>query len=69
MKLPATLAKNFEISYQDSNGKWHLLEKVENNFRRLLVWDNLELEVKAVRFKLRRTWGNKKINIFSWDIA
>lgn len=69
MKLPMTLAKNFEISYQDSKGKWHLLEKVENNFRRLVVWDNLGLEVKAVRFKLSRTWGNKKINIFSWDIA
>lgn len=69
LRLPATLAKDFEISYQTADGTWHLLEKVENNFRRLLVWDDLNIEAKAVRLTLDGTYGNEIIKIFSWDIA
>lgn len=68
-KMPATLVKDFEISYQTADGQWCVLEKIENNYRRLLKWDGLNMDAKAVRLTVNGTYGDKIVKIFSWDIA
>ena len=68
LKLPATLIKSFDLSWQSADGKWHTIEKVRNNWKRLLVFDELNVEAAAVKLTIRGGWGNNP-GVFSWDIA
>ena len=68
LKLPPTLIKNFDLSWQSSDGKWHIIEKVRNNWKRLFVLDGLDHEALAVKLTIRSGWGNDS-GVFSWDIA
>lgn len=68
LKLPSTLIKNFDLAWQSTDGKWHTLEKVRNNWKRLFVSDGLNLEAVAVKLTIRSGWGDNP-GVFSWDIA
>lgn len=68
LKLPSTLIKNFDLAWQSADGKWHTLEKVRNNWKRLFVSDDLNLEAVAVKLTILSGWGDNP-GVFSWDIA
>lgn len=68
LKLPATLVKSFDLTWQSADGKWHTIEKIRNNWKRLVVLDDLNLEAVAVKLTIRSGWG-KNPGVFSWDIA
>ncbi|MBR2439710.1 MAG: FAD-dependent oxidoreductase [Lentisphaeria bacterium] len=68
LKLPSTLIKNFDLAWLSADGKWHTLEKVRNNWKRLFVSDDLKLEAVAVKLTILSGWGDNP-GVFSWDIA
>ena len=68
LRLPETLVKSFDLTWQSADGKWHTIEKIRNNWKRLIQINDLDVEAVAVKLTVRSGWG-AKLGVFSWDIA
>lgn len=70
LKMPAVLLKSFNLSYQKvPDGKWYTIAKVQDNFHRLVKFDDLDISAVAVRLTVKKAWGGVKSGVFSFDLA
>ena len=65
-KLPETLLSSYEI-VGVLDGKETVLERVENN-RRRLIYHTVGQQVDAIRVVPLATWGAEEYRIFSLDV-
>ena len=65
--MPTTMIKAFRIEACDMAGKWQVVYKKDNNYKRL-VKVSLNIEATAIRLVPEATWGSDKIHIFAFDV-
>ena len=55
LKLPAQLLRNFDLSYQKiPGGKWYKIAVIRDNFRRLIIMDNLDITAVSVKLTVKK---------------
>ena len=70
LKLPDQLLRNFELSYQSvPGGKWHKIAVIKDNFKRLVILDNLDIKAVSVKLTVKKSWGNSECGVYSFDLA
>ena len=65
--VPETLLRAFRIEVLDQKNQWRVIERVENNYQRL-VRMVIDAESSAIRFMPEATWGAAQVSLFAWDV-
>ena len=65
--VPTSLVKNFSIEAQNDTGNWQTIQRVENNYQRL-VRVPLNITAKTIRLVIHETWGDEQIKVFAFDV-
>jgi len=68
VRLPSTLVRKFRIEVLDENGAWRTANRLDDNYHRL-VWLDVDVKTKAVRFVPEETWASERVHLFAWDIG
>lgn len=63
-KLPDTMPERFKIEVK-TGGRWKTLKQVKNNNQRLFRCD-VNMQIKAIRFALEKTYGAKKSCVYAF---
>ena len=66
IKVPGTIIKDFRLILSMEDGKQKIIEIADNHQR--LVYIDINMEVKSIRFEPLSTWGNAEAHIFSFEI-
>jgi hypothetical protein len=66
VKMPAMLARAFDIEAQDANGQWTTVVQATDNHQRL-VKVALDVTAVAVRIVVRASWGTEKAHLFAFE--
>ena len=66
-RVPKTMVRAFRIEALDDQGQWRVVERVTNNYQRLVRLD-VDVTVAKVRFIPEETWGLETARVYSWDI-
>jgi len=61
---PETMPENFRIEAK-SNGRWHTIIRVKNNYQRLFRYET-KREIEGIKFVLEKTHGAKKTRIYAF---
>ncbi len=70
LKQPAQLLRNFDLSYQKTpGGKWYKIAVIRDNFRRLIIMDNLDITAVSVKLTVKKAWGRANFGVYSFDLA
>jgi hypothetical protein len=63
--VPKTMVKDFRLTVTLANGEQKIID-ITGNYKRL-VYVDINLEAKAVRFQPLSTWGNPQVLVFSFE--
>jgi len=66
-KVPSTMVRAFRIEALDDQGEWRVVQRVTNNYQRLVRID-VDVTTSKIRFIPEETWGAETARVFSWDI-
>jgi hypothetical protein len=66
--VPDVMPKTFRIETLGSDGAWHTLHRVQNNYQRL-VRVPVGRATQGIRFVLEETWGSETTNIYAFYIS
>jgi len=64
--MPKTMVKDFCLTITMADGEQKIIEK-NGNYKRL-VYVDIDLCVKAIRFQPLSTWGNPQAHVFSFEV-
>ena len=66
--VPRSMVRAFRIEALDEQGQWCPVERVSNNYQRLVRLD-VDVKTAKIRFIPEKTWGLDVARVFSWDIS
>jgi archaellum component FlaD/FlaE len=66
--VPETMVRAFRVEYLTEQGGWKNLVVVQNNYQRL-VWLDVDVTTRALRFVPESTWGAQDVHVFAWDVS
>ena len=61
------MVRAFRIEALDDQGEWRVVQRVTNNYQRLVRID-VDVTTSKIRFIPEETWGAETARVFSWDI-
>ena len=64
--VPKTMTKDFRLTLTLSDGKQKVLEITGNHQR--LVYTDINVEIKSIKFEPLSTWGNTEAHVFSFEL-
>jgi hypothetical protein len=68
VKMPAMLARDFDVGVRDADGHWTVVAEIRDNRKRLISLSLSEQAITGCRLRIGRAWGGEQAHVFAFDV-